>query len=138
MNILHRDLKSANIFLDSTGCLLGDLNVSKIIHHNQLTNTQTGTPYYAGPEVWKNRPYNHKIDIWSLGCVLYEMAALRPPFRAKGKKYMFYHLDHESLYRKISRGTYDPLPSKYSKDLNDLIRLCLLQNQSHARAVMNY
>jgi NIMA (never in mitosis gene a)-related kinase len=44
--------------------------------------TQTGTPYYASPEVWQDKPYDHKSDIWSLGCVLYEMLTLLPPFRA--------------------------------------------------------
>jgi NIMA (never in mitosis gene a)-related kinase len=60
---------------------LGDLNVSKVAKKGML-HTQTGTPYYASPEVWKDRPYDSKSDIWSLGCVLYEMAALSPPFRA--------------------------------------------------------
>lgn len=82
-NILHRDLKvnisstqSANIFLNSNGeAKLGDLNVSKIAK-NGLLYTQTGTPYYASPEVWKDEPYDAKSDIWSLGCVIYEMASL--------------------------------------------------------------
>ena len=42
---------------------------------------QTGTPYYASPEVWKDQPYENKSDIWSLGCVLYEIVTLKPPFR---------------------------------------------------------
>lgn len=57
------------------------MNVSKIAKKG-LLSTQTGTPYYASPEVWKDRPYDNKSDIWSLGCVLYEMATLLPPFRA--------------------------------------------------------
>ena len=82
--ILHRDIKSANIFLfKDMRVKLGDLNVSKIIKQkDQLTHTQTGTPYYASPEVWKDKPYDNKSDIWSLGCVLYEMITLLPPFRA--------------------------------------------------------
>jgi NIMA (never in mitosis gene a)-related kinase len=53
MKIMHRDLKSANIFV-SNGCYkLGDLNVSKIVK-NKLAYTQTGTPYYASPEVWRD------------------------------------------------------------------------------------
>jgi NIMA (never in mitosis gene a)-related kinase 1/4/5 len=82
MNILHRDLKSANIFLSKSGdAKLGDLNVSKVAKKG-LLYTQTGTPYYASPEVWKDLPYDSKSDIWSLGCVLYEMITLKPPFRA--------------------------------------------------------
>jgi NIMA (never in mitosis gene a)-related kinase len=55
------------------------LNVSKVSEEG-LCITQTGTPYYASPEVWKDQPYNEKSDIWSLGCVLYEMICLKPPF----------------------------------------------------------
>jgi len=60
---------------------LGDLNVSKIAEKG-MVYTQTGTPYYASPEVWKDKPYDSKSDIWSLGAVLYEVAALKPPFTA--------------------------------------------------------
>ena len=81
--ILHRDMKSANIFLfKDMQAKLGDLNVSKIVKKG-LSYTQTGTPYYASPEVWKDMPYNEKSDIWSAGCVLYEMITLKPPFLAK-------------------------------------------------------
>lgn len=74
--ILHRDLKAANIFISSDGRYkLGDLNVSKVLKKG-LAYTQTGTPYYASPEVWQDLPYDMKSDIWSLGCVIYEMAAL--------------------------------------------------------------
>jgi NIMA (never in mitosis gene a)-related kinase len=75
-NIYHRDMKSANIFLNKDGAVkLGDMNVSKIAKKG-LLYTQTGTPYYASPEVWKDKPYDQKSDIWSLGCVLYEMTTL--------------------------------------------------------------
>jgi NIMA (never in mitosis gene a)-related kinase len=80
--IFHRDLKSANVFMNSDGTSkLGDLNVSKVAKKG-LLYTQTGTPYYASPEVWKDSPYDSKSDIWSLGCVIYEMTTLKPPFRA--------------------------------------------------------
>ena len=103
--ILHRDLKCANVFLSAENVYkLGDLNVSKV-NKRGFASTQTGTPYYASPEVWKDIPYDHKSDIWSLGCVLYEMCALKPPFRA---------MDMEGLYKKIQKGVYDKLPSKYS------------------------
>ena len=57
---------------------LGDMNVSKVAKKG-LCDTQTGTPYYASPEVWNDEPYDFKSDIWSLGCVLYEMAVQKPP-----------------------------------------------------------
>ena len=83
MNIFHRDLKSANVFNFSDGrSKLGDLNVSKVAKKG-LLYTQTGTPYYASPEVWKDQPYDSKSDVWGLGCVIYEMTTLKPPFRAK-------------------------------------------------------
>ena len=72
--ILHRDLKSANVFISKDNThKLGDMNVSKVAQMG-LVYTQTGTPYYASPEVWRDEPYDMKSDIWSLGCVAYEMA----------------------------------------------------------------
>ena len=82
LKIVHRDIKCANLFSTKDGVIkLGDLNVSKVAKRGML-QTQTGTPYYASPEVWKDKPYDSKSDIWSVGCVLYEMCALNPPFRA--------------------------------------------------------
>eukprot|EP00829_Urostomides_striatus_P010469 TRINITY_DN2460_c0_g2_i2.p2 TRINITY_DN2460_c0_g2~~TRINITY_DN2460_c0_g2_i2.p2 ORF type:complete len:143 (-),score=8.92 TRINITY_DN2460_c0_g2_i2:65-493(-) len=96
--------QSANVFLfkDSTA-KLGDLNVSKIAKKG-LGYTQTGTPYYASPEVWRDQPYDAKSDIWSLGCVLYEMTTLKPPFRAE---------DMASLYKKVLKGAYPRIPSTF-------------------------
>ena len=97
LKILHRDLKSANIFLFSDGSAkIGDLNVSKVVHKD-LGYTQTGTPYYASPEVWNDEPYSYKSDIWSLACVVYEMLALHPPFRAE---------DMEGLYSILFKQAY--------------------------------
>jgi NIMA (never in mitosis gene a)-related kinase len=95
-NILHRDLKCANIFLNRDGTVkLGDLNVSKVAKYGGLLFTQTGTPYYASPEVWKDQPYDNKSDIWSLGCMIYEMACLQPPFKAPNM---------DTLYKKVLSG----------------------------------
>ena len=87
--IIHRDLKSANIFLNKNGIVkIGDLNVSQVIMVG-LGYTQTGTPYYAAPEVWKDTPYDFKADIWSLGCIVYEMTCLKPPFRGNNMEAVF-------------------------------------------------
>lgn len=73
--IVHRDIKCANVFLNKEGKVkLGDLNVSKVAKLG-LLKTQTGTPYYASPEIWQDKHYDSKSDIWSLGCVIYELAA---------------------------------------------------------------
>ena len=65
-NIIHRDLKSANIFMAGGNYKVADLNVSKLLK-TDLAITQTGTPYYASPEVWTDKPYELKSDIWSFG-----------------------------------------------------------------------
>ena len=81
-SILHRDLKSANVFLASHNRLkIGDLGVAKLLRAQEAyAKTQIGTPYYVSPELWKNKPYNSKSDVWALGCLLYEMVELKPPF----------------------------------------------------------
>jgi NIMA (never in mitosis gene a)-related kinase 1/4/5 len=112
VKIVHRDIKCANVFLTKDGTVkLGDLNVSKIAKAG-IMQTQTGTPYYASPEVWKDKPYDKSSDIWSLGCVLYEMIALSPPFTAK---------DMKGLYNAVTRGVYPKIPSHYSSDLSAMI-----------------
>ena len=123
MNILHRDLKSANVFLyseenDEEIAKLGDLNVSKLAKQG-LLYTQTGTPYYASPEVWKDQPYDSKSDVWSLGCVCYEMCALVPPFRAENM---------DGLFKKVQKGQFSRIPAYYSDDLNHVIKKLLSVN----------
>ena len=119
LKILHRDLKSANIFLFSDGTAkIGDLNVSKVTQKG-LGYTQTGTPYYASPEVWEENPYDNKSDIWSLGCVTYEMLTLHPPFRGK---------DMDDLYKKVIKGLYKKVGDKYSNDMNEIIDYLLKVN----------
>jgi len=117
MKILHRDIKSANIFVSNGVYKLGDLNVSKIQDPQaRLAYTQTGTPNYASPEVWRDSPYDEKSDVWSLGCVLYELCTGRPPFKGK---------DLEQLFRSVQKGEYSPIPIQYSKDLVKFIGNCL-------------
>ncbi len=116
LKILHRDIKSANVFLFKDGkAKLGDLNVSKVAKKG-LGYTQTGTPYYASPEVWKDLAYDHKSDIWSLGCVLYEMITLYPPFRAQNM---------ENLFKKVIKGEISRIPDKYSFELYSIILLLI-------------
>ena len=122
LKILHRDLKSANVFLCSDGTVkLGDLNVSKVARRG-LGYTQTGTPYYASPEVWKDQPYDNKSDIWSLGCVLYEMITLKPPFRAENM---------EGLFHKVIKGQINKIPERFSDDLFSIVKLLLQVNSEN-------
>ena len=115
-NIIHRDLKSANIFLMKNGvCKLGDLNVSKEAKTG-LLKTQTGTPYFASPEVWSGKPYGVKSDIWSLGCILYQMTTLKMPFQGNNFK---------EVYNNVLKCKYSPLPKMYSKDLDFIIKKLL-------------
>ena len=117
--VIHRDLKSANIFLTKKGEVkIGDLNVS-IIAKKDLAVTQTGTPYYAAPEVWENESYNNKCDIWSVGCIAYEMATLHVPFRGTSI---------HQLYKNIMKGKYTQIPNIYSNDLKNIIKIILCLN----------
>jgi NIMA (never in mitosis gene a)-related kinase len=71
--ICHRDLKAANTFLAEDGSIkIGDMNVSKQLKQGKL-QTQIGTPYYMSPEIWNNQSYDERCDIWSLGCMIYEV-----------------------------------------------------------------
>ena len=94
------------------------MNVSKVAKKG-LLYTQTGTPYYASPEVWKDKPYDSKSDIWSLGCVLYEAVTLKPPFMADSMA---------TLYKRVLKGNYPRIKSEYSKDLSNMIRWLLQVN----------
>ncbi|KAG9349194.1 hypothetical protein JZ751_027637, partial [Albula glossodonta] len=78
----------------------------------ELAKTCVGTPYYLSPEICENRPYNNKTDIWSLGCVLYELCTLKHPFEGSSLR---------QLVVKICRGRYDPVATHYSYDLRGLI-----------------
>ena len=120
--ILHRDLKSQNIFLSKNGLIkLGDFGIAKCLNFTlDKARTFIGTPYYLSPEIVQNLPYSFKSDIWSLGVLLYEIAALKMPFDAT-------NLPVLSL--KIVRGNYNPLPNHFSKELKNLIHMLLSVDQ---------
>ncbi|XP_031471543.1 serine/threonine-protein kinase Nek5 isoform X1 [Phasianus colchicus] len=113
--ILHRDIKSQNIFLSSNGKVakLGDFGIARQLNDTaEFAYTCVGTPYYLSPEICENRPYNNKTDIWSLGCVLYELCALKHPFEGNSL---------HQLVLKICRGYFHPVSPRYSYDLRMLI-----------------
>jgi NIMA (never in mitosis gene a)-related kinase len=118
-SICHRDIKVANCFLAEDGSVkIGDMNVSKRLKKGQL-QTQIGTPYYMSPEIWNNRPYDSSSDVWSLGCMIYELCALRPPFMGDS---------FPSLKRAVIAGKYPALPKKYSESLQRVIAMMLRLN----------
>ncbi len=113
-NIIHRDLKPQNIFLTTLGerLMIGDFGVCKVLQSkSDLAQTMAGTPYYLSPEIFQGRPYSTKSDIWSLGCILFELVALRVPFEAR---------DFHSLGILITRGGNPLFPTKYSNDLRGI------------------
>ncbi|NXF09809.1 NEK3 kinase, partial [Smithornis capensis] len=119
--VLHRDIKSKNVFLTQNGKVkLGDFGSARLLAHPMsYVCTYVGTPYYVPPEIWESMPYNNKSDIWSLGCILYELCTLKHPFQANSWKH---------LILKICRGSYDPLPSHYSYELHYLIKQMFKRN----------
>ncbi|KAJ8355597.1 hypothetical protein SKAU_G00183910 [Synaphobranchus kaupii] len=112
--VLHRDLKPANIFLDAKqNVKLGDFGLARILNHDtSFAKTFVGTPYYMSPEQMNRTSYNEKSDIWSLGCLVYELCALSPPFTAYNQK---------ELAEKIREGKFRRIPYRYSEDLNSLV-----------------
>lgn len=80
--ILHRDIKAQNVFLTSKKIVkVGDFGIAKVLNHTvEMARTMVGTPFYLSPEIVESKPYSFKSDIWSMGVMLYELCALRPPF----------------------------------------------------------
>ncbi|KFP76129.1 Serine/threonine-protein kinase Nek3, partial [Apaloderma vittatum] len=119
--VLHRDIKSKNVFLTQNGKVkLGDFGSARLLAHPaSYACTYVGTPYYVPPEIWESMPYNNKSDIWSLGCILYELCTLRHPFQANSWKH---------LILKICKGSYNPLPSHYCYELHYLIKQMFKRN----------
>jgi NIMA (never in mitosis gene a)-related kinase len=119
--IIHRDMKSLNIFLMKNGNVkIGDLGIAKVLLYSNCTNTVIGTPLYLAPEISKEKPYNEKSDIWSIGCILYELLTYSMPFDAP---------NYVGLCKKIQKGIYTPLNDNikkfYSKELISVLDLIL-------------
>lgn len=126
--IMHRDIKPENTFLCQRGVVkLGDLGLGRFFGSNMYkAHSVVGTPFYMSPEVISDSGgYSFKSDIWSMGCVLYELYMLRSPFAGPGMNY--YMLGH-----KINRAEYPPLPAEASQRV---AKLCseILQVEQDAR-----
>lgn len=113
--ILHRDIKASNIFVDGDGNVkIGDLGLGKILTGTaQCAQSKVGTPLYFSPEICEGKPYDTKSDVWALGCLMHELATLRPPFHAQNQI---------ALAKKIVNDQPDlRIPSKYSKEMQFII-----------------
>ncbi|XP_037383147.1 serine/threonine-protein kinase Nek5 [Talpa occidentalis] len=113
--ILHRDIKAQNIFLSKNGMVakLGDFGIARVLNNSmELARTCVGTPYYLSPEICQNKPYNNKTDIWSLGCVLYELCTLKHPFAGDNL---------HQLVLKICQAHFAPISPRFSHELRSLI-----------------
>ncbi|XP_067655033.1 uncharacterized protein [Haliotis asinina] len=131
--ILHRDLKTENIFLTKKNVVkIGDFGISKTLDSTiDVAKTVVGTPTYLSPEVCQDIPYNSKSDIWALGCILYELCALCTPFDAPNILSLFY---------KIVKADFVPPPSRYSQQLRELVKSLLAktpEDRPSASAILN-
>lgn len=118
--ILHRDLKPENIFLgEDHSVKLGDFGLSKLMQSHDFASTYVGTPFYMSPEICAAEKYTLQSDIWSVGCIMYELCTKEPPFNANS---------HLQLVQKIRRGQVKPLPDIYSSELQGVIMSCLRTN----------
>lgn len=112
-NVLHRDLKPLNIFLTRQGVVkLGDFGIARVIDNSVGAQTTIGTPHYLSPEICNSEPYGTKSDLWSLGVVTYELAALRVPFHGTSLP---------AVALQIIGADPEPLPESYSADLSQIV-----------------
>lgn len=120
--ILHRDLKSSNIFLTAEGVVkIGDFGISRILEGQvEGARTVVGTPYFMAPEIVSNRPYSFKSDIWSLGCILCQLCTLEHAFKASSLA---------AVINRVLREPHDPPPSNYSPELHQLVARLLAKNE---------
>ncbi|ETW04979.1 NEK protein kinase [Aphanomyces invadans] len=123
--IMHRDIKPANIFLTLSGAVkVGDLGLGRYLSENTMeAHSKVGTPLYMSPEVLRGDGYDWKCDVWSLGCILYELAMLRSPFKSEG-------LNLYGLFQKVNKGEYDPISDVYSTTLRSLVAHMLSLNSN--------
>ncbi|XP_032988474.1 serine/threonine-protein kinase Nek11 isoform X2 [Rhinolophus ferrumequinum] len=120
--ILHRDLKSKNVFLKNNQLKIGDFGVSRLLLGTcDLATTLIGTPHYMSPEALKHQGYDTKSDIWSLACILYEMCCMN---------HAFFGSNFLSIVLKIVEGDTPSLPKRYPRELNAIMERMLNKNPS--------
>ncbi|XP_070574675.1 serine/threonine-protein kinase Nek11-like isoform X3 [Ptychodera flava] len=120
--VLHRDLKTRNIFLKNNMCKIGDFGISRVLMGTtDMASTFTGTPYYMSPEVLKHEGYNSKSDVWSIACILYELCALEHAFEGQSLMGVMY---------KIVEGKIPKVPDKYDKNIQAVLEKVLTKDPS--------
>ena len=113
--VIHKNLNSKNIYLSK-------FRLAKIINFGETTSLNNlGNLFYNAPEILIQKQYSHSCDIWSLGCIIYEMATLYLPF---------YGDNIESLYNNIIFNKYKPIPDFYSNNLKSIIKNMLMIDPS--------
>ena len=120
-NVIHRDLKPENIFISSDHLIkIGDFGISKILDGTDYAKTFAGTYSYMAPEVINGEKYSKKVDIWSLGCIIYELCTLNRCFDSNNIL---------ELVNKINSGIHGKIDLNYYNDyLQAIIDLCLKKN----------
>ena len=116
--VMHRDIKPANVLVTQDGrCKVADLGLGRQFSENTIAvDAKVGTPYYVSPEVVKGDPYDWSSDVWSLGCLLYELCTLRSPFEMQGANL-------HAVFRRITDSSWEPLPGhRFSNPLVSLVR----------------
>jgi len=119
-HIIHRDIKTENIFLCKDGTIkVGDFGLSRVLAcTSDKANTVCGTPNYFAPEIANNLAYDNRADVWALGCVMYEMLNLKRLFTAPGFNSLMKEI------RKFTNGALQ-LNKTYSYELQHLVKRCL-------------
>lgn len=119
--ILHRDIRPANIFVDSANNVkLGDFGLARRLNHEEdFSKTKIEQTYYLSPEQLQQGVFSEKTDIWACGCLLYQLACLKPPYSGENQL---------SVAITIKNSGYEALPSHYSKELARVVKWCLGKN----------
>lgn len=120
--VIHRDIKSENIFLSFEGEIkIGDFgSVAQLTQERDLRNTLVGTPFYLAPEIVKGESYGTSVDVWSLGILSYELVFKQPLF--------FECKNFAELFPKIKKFSDDSLTDSEYPRVNEFFRLCLVKN----------
>jgi serine/threonine protein kinase len=121
-HILHRDIKSSNVLLEPSGLLkISDLGMCRYLSTpSERPRTTAGTLSYMAPELANEAPYSMPVDIWALGCVMYEICALKPAFTAFTSK---------GVVTKITSGRMPMIPREYSEELRQAVRAMMWRDE---------